>query len=185
MNRQFSNREKILLGILCVLILFCVYYILVWQPVENTLTSAGERQAAAEMELDIQQTRLIKLRRMRQALDSLDHSAEADVPDYDNAREVVALLNNAMALSNKYSLTFQPVSFQGAIASRPIDMSFRCDDYATVKQILAILENSPFRCRITSLSVSCVQGKDIQAQEVSVQASIVFYEYLSPEQRGQ
>lgn len=185
MKRQFSTREKILLGILAAMLLFCFYYILVEQPVQNTLTDAAERQASAEMELGIQSVRLNKMRRMEQALKDLDHTAQADVPDYDNARQVVVLMNQAMALANEYTLTFQNVTFEGAIASRAVDMNFRCANYAVAKQILSLLQNSPYRCRIQSVSMVCAQGENMQTEAVNVRANVVFYEYLSPEQRTQ
>jgi len=183
MKRQFSPREKVLLVILALLLLFCVYYILVEKPVQDTLLDAAQRQSAAEAELTVASAKLENMHRMQSALDELAQGTQADVPDYDNAKNVVNLLNTAMAMSDEYTLSFQPVSQEGAIATRSIDLQFRCDGYATAKRIMKTLLDSPYRCRITSMSTSCAAGKDIRREEVNVRASVTFYEYLSPDQR--
>ncbi len=183
MKRQFSLRERVLMVVLALLLLGCVYYILVEKPVQDTLMDASQRQSEAESQLTIASAQLQKMRRMQAALDQLEQSAQADVPDYDNAKNVVELLNRAMALTGEYNLTFQPVTTQGAIASRTIQMNFRCDSYATAKQVLQILLDSDYRCRVTAMSVSCNQGSDISQGEVAVSASVTFYEFLSKELR--
>lgn len=183
MKRQFSNREKTLIVILALMVIFCIYYILVDQPVRETIESATLRRTEAESQLQIEQARLTQLHAMQQALATLDESAQADVPDYDNVQEVVDLLNNAMALSSNYTLTFQSVTKSGAIASRTVSMSFSCRDYETAKTIMRMLDESQYRCRLNSLSMSCSGGTDVRESSVSVSTSVTFYEYLSPEQR--
>ncbi len=181
MKRQFSLRERVLMVVLALLLLGCVYYILVEKPVQDTLIDASQRQSEAESQLTIASAQLQKMHQMQTALDQLEQSAQADVPDYDNAKNVVELLNRAMALTGEYNLTFQPVATQGAIASRTIQMNFRCDSYAAAKQVLQTLLDSDYRCRVTAMSVSCNQGSDITRGEVAVSASVTFYEFLSKE----
>ncbi len=181
MKREFSLREKVLLVILALLLVICIYYILVEKPVQDTLLDASQRQSEAESQLTIASAQLDRMHQMQAALDQLDQSTQADVPDYDNAKNVVELLNRAMAMTDEYNLSFQPVTTDGAIARRTIQMNFRCGSYATGKRVLQTLLNSDYRCRITSMSV--ISGRDIRQEEVTVSASITFYEFLSKEQR--
>ena len=184
MRRKFSNREKLLLVVLSAMILFCLYYLLVDQPVRDALISAQERQENAQMELELQSVRLKKHRAMKAALATLDPNAQNEVPDFDNVRNVTQLLNRALAFTddNSWNLNSRAVTFSGAIACRPFDISFTCDSYATAKHILSILTDSGYRCRILSLSVS--GSGDIRANGVSVGVSLAFYEYLTPELRA-
>lgn len=62
-------------------------------------------------------------------------------------------------------------------------MNFRCDGYATAKQIMQTLLSGGYRCRITSMSVAGGQGGDICNETVTCKASVTFYEFLSKEQR--
>lgn len=183
MKRQFSTREKVLLIILALMLVFCIYYILVEKPVRDTLLDASQRQSAAESELTIASAQLNNMYAMEAALDELDQTTQADVPDYDNAINVVQLLNEAMAMTDEYTLSFPPVVKDGAIASRTIEMNFRCGSYAASKAVLKTLLDSDYRCRITSMSVTCDRGDDIRQDEVIVNASVTFYEFLSTEQR--
>lgn len=176
MKRQFSNREKVLLVILALLLVACVYYILVEKPVSDTLLDASQRQSAAESELAIASAQLEKMHQMQSALASLDQTAQADVPDYDNAKNVVNLLNQAMTLTDAYTLTFQPVTQEGAIVRRTVQMNFRCGGYQIGKQVLKTLLESDYRCRVTSMSVS--SSSDIRDEEVNVNASVTFYEFV-------
>ncbi len=182
MKRQFSLRERILMIVLAVLLIACVYYILVEKPVQDTMLSASQRQGEAESQLTIASAQLKKMHQMQSALDQLEQSAQADVPDYDNARNVVELLNRAMANTHEYNLNFSSVTTDGAIAMRTIQMDFKCGGYADAKTVLQTLLDSDYRCRITSMSVTCGSG-DITKQEVTVKASVTFYEFLSKEQR--
>ncbi len=183
MKREFSLRERILMLILVVLLLVCVYYIFVEKPVQDTLLDASQRQSEAESQLVIASAQLQKMNQMQSALDQLEQSTQADVPDYDNAKNVVELLNRAMAMTAEYNLTFQPVTTEGAIARRVIALNYRCDGYATAKKILQTLLDSDYRCRITAMSVTGSQDGDIRNEEVTVSASVTFYEFLSKEQR--
>lgn len=183
MKREFSLRERILMLILVLLLLTCVYYIFVERPVQDTLLDAAQRQSEAESQLTIASAQLQKMQQMQQALDQLAQTAQADVPDYDNAKNVVELLNRAMALTAEYNLTFQPVTMDGAIASRSVAMNFRCDGYDSAKAVLETLLDSGYRCRITAMSVTGSQSGDIKSEDVSVSATVIFYEFLAKEQR--
>lgn len=183
MKRKFSLREQVLMVILALLLLTCVYFIAVDRPVQNTLLDASQRQSEADSQLTIASAQLKKMRAMQAALAELEQSAKSDVPDYDNAKNVVELLNNAMSLTDEYTLSFQPVTRDGAIAVRTVQMSFRCSSYATAKLIMQTLLDSNYRCRITSMSVTGNNGNDIRNEGVTVKASVTFYEFVSEEQR--
>lgn len=182
MNRPFSRREKALLLILAFLLVVCAYYALVEKPVSDTLRASAQRLDASESALRAAEPRLERLREMRSALDSLDPASRTDVPDYDNAKNVVELLNRAMAMTDTYTLTFQPVVREGSIVRRTIQMDFRCDGYATGKRILKALLDSGFRCQVTDLRCACVTGWDIRREEVSVSATVTFYEFAGADE---
>lgn len=177
MKRQFSLRERILMVVLALLLLVCVYYVLVEKPVQDTLLDASQRRSEAESQLTVASAQLKRMNQMQSALDQLDQTAQADVPDYDNAKNVMDLMNGAMAMTEEYNLTFQPVTVEGAIVSRGIQMSFRCDNYDTAKEVMQVLLDSNYRCRVTAMSVTAAEGGNISRQEVTVEASVTFYEF--------
>lgn len=185
MKRQFSRREKILLLILAVLLLGVLYYMLVDQPVRDTVADANSRQSAAESELLIDTAKLMQMRQMQSALDELSADSKAIVPDYDNAQQVVNLLNKAMLYADSYDLSFRSIAVDGQIVSRPIDLNFTCADYSAAKAILTVLHDGPYRCDITAFTIA--ENDSLEAEEYasvaegSVKCSLTatFYEFLA------
>ncbi len=154
LTHKFSKREKLLLLVFIVLLVGSLYYLLVDQPVRSTITEAQSRQAAAESQLTVVTAKLQKMRQMQEALDKLSSDTDAIVPDYDNARLVVDLLNKAMLNTYSYNMTFRPLVTNERIISRTIDINFECDSYATAKGIIAMLHNGPYRCEISATAMS-------------------------------
>lgn len=190
MKRKFTPRETVLLAILMVLLIGCFYYFLVDQPVRETLVEAGARKADAQAQLDVETIRLNKMKIMEGELSTLAEDAQADVPDYDNAQNVVILLNSALSQADSYNLSFGAVDREGAIARRSITMNYTCTSYAEAKKILAVLEGSEYRCRVTSVAMnnkadSSSDEGDMKKNQVESTVAVVFYEYLQPDQREQ
>lgn len=183
MKRKFSTREKALLLILTALVLICMYFLMVHQPVRTTMSEAAIREENAKSNQLIETAKLGRMRKMERALEELAEDAKADVPDYDNARNVVHLLNDALSAADTYNLNFRAVTWEGEIACRNIDMSYTCGSYETAKDILDVLYRGPYRCEITAVSMSehddLPRGSipSLGVGSVSVKASVCFYEF--------
>lgn len=190
MKRKFSSREKVLMTVLAVLLIVCSYVLLVDQPVRNITAEAAVRKENAESTMMIETAKLAKMRKMQKALDELSDGAEADVPDYDNAKEVIRLLNKALSQAEHYDLNFQPVEFDGQIACRTIDMTFTCYGYDAAKDIVKVLYDSPYRCEITALSIVDEDREESDAAasiwtgKVTANVTVCFYEF-APEAAGE
>ncbi len=180
LKRQFSTREKVLLVVLAILLLGCFYYLVVDRPVQDMELSASMRKAEAEATLEIREASLTRMRQMQQAIEERSASDAAEVPDYDNSKNVVRLLNTALAGTRNYSLSFPAVAFDGSIASRTVEMTFTCDNYQAAKSVLTALTEGPYSCRLTSLSMEAAgnaQQGDVKNGEVTVKAAVTFYEF--------
>lgn len=183
MKRKFSTREKVMLLILAILLLVCLYFFMVAQPVRTAMSDSAIRTENAESEQLIGTAKLARMRKMQKALEELSSDARADVPDYDNARNVVSLLNEALASADTYDLNFRAIEFEGQIACRNIDMNYTCGSYETAKQILSVLDGGPYRCEITSLSMTdkdkLAKGEaaSLGSGAVGVKATVCFYEF--------
>lgn len=190
MTRKFSLREKILMSILAVLLIVCLYVLLVDQPVRNTVAEAAVRKENAESTMMIETAKLAKMRKMQAALAELSEGTQADVPDYDNAKEVIRLLNRALSQADEYDLSFPPVEMNGQIACRTIDMTFTCNGYDTAKNIMQVLYDSPYRCEITALSFVDEDREEdapasIETGKLAANATVRFYEFAPQEAEEQ
>ena len=176
MKRKFSTREKVLLVILAVLLVGSLYYVAVDQPVRNTIADATARQQEAESALTIDLAKLARMHQMQAALAELEQDAKPNVPDFDNARYVIRLLDTVLSQAEGVVLTFpQPVT-KGDIVRRSVDMRFVCSGYASARRILDKLYNGPFRCEIANFSMT-----DLTGEYTEVLATVTFFEFVVDE----
>lgn len=179
LSREFTKREKILLLILALILLAEVYYLLVHQKVERDLAEARERTETAMVAYEIESAKAAKKQEMLKKIEEAkkDDSVQR-LPDYDNATNVVAYMNGVMESVEEYNLVFNNVDFRDYIAVRSINMSFSCQGYSAVKNIVTQLEESPYYCEVTGLLISAANELiDVTDGTVSVQMTAVFYEY--------
>lgn len=183
MNRKFTLRETIMILILALLLAGCGYYFLVLEPTTQAITEASLRREDADALIVVEEARAAKLDQMKQELEKLSNgsvSHVSEIASYDNVQNVVQMLHGALSQADHYNLVFSPVTFDGHIVSRPIDMTFNCAQYDTAKSIISSLYASPYRCEISSLTLlsqSKEAGADISKDAVSVKLTITFYEY--------
>jgi len=179
LSKKFTTREKVLLLILSVILVAELYYLLVHQRVKREFAEAQARTETATVTYDIESAKAARKREMQAKIqEALKDSNARPLPDYDNSTNVVAYLNGVMASTEEYSLVFNPVDFSNYAAMRPISMSFTCPGYAAVRNIVDQLENGPYYCEVTALSMSAEDGVgDMAGEMVSVQMTAVFYEY--------
>jgi len=184
LSRKFTKREKVLLLILALLLVGELYYLLVHRRVENDLMEAQSRLEEATVSYNIESARTAKKNGMLKAIqEAQKNEGVHPLPDYDNSTNVVAYLNGVMASTDEYNLIFDAVSFSNYVAMRPINMNFTCQGYPAVRNIVTQLENGPYYCEVTGLSMSAGNGiDDLTGGNMSVQMTAVFYEYVGTEQ---
>lgn len=180
LSRKFTTREKILLLVLALVLLAEVYYLFVHQKVQRDKAEARSRIETATVSYEIESERAAKKRDMLEKIQKAGKDSSVHpLPDYDNSTDVVAYLNGVMASAEEYNLVFNAVEFSNYVALRSINMSYSCLGYPAVRDIVGQLENGPYYCEVTGLSMSAENGiSDITDKNVSVQMTAVFYEYV-------
>ena len=172
-NYTFNRREIVLLTVLALLLLGGVYYLLVQLPVEN---------ATIELMVQIDQLSNQKDRMdyMKEVIE--EKKAEAavngrlpEIPSYDNFVPMMSQLNDTLARSGEYSLTFPAVDASGDIVRRPVQMNVRLGSYAQAEQLLRELEYGRFRCLIGDLDLAGDQG-GLNGGGVSLSGTVTFFE---------
>lgn len=173
MSREFTRREKVLLLVLAVLVLGMTYYLLIHQPTTNQMAEITSEQSQADSDLMLAQATHTQLVRMQEELTALAAAGvqETEVPLYDNLQLVMNHLNEILAGTSDYSLSFQPVDLSETFVRRTIQMTFSCPDYNQARQIITVLASGPYRCQIGDLQLSVGQQDSI-----SVTMSITYFE---------
>lgn len=179
MRREFTQREKVLLLLLTVLLMALGYMKLFYEPVQESVTAAQVRQAEAEDALLVEQMKLGQLRAMEAELEELKASGnvqDAELPPYDNVENVMVQLNAILSTAQEYSLDFQEVRFgEDGLVSRPIQMTFAAGNYDTARGILNDLYHCWYRCSLDGVTVS---GEEDVSRDspVTVSLTVTFYE---------
>lgn len=178
LTRDFTTKEKILIGFLIVVLLAFAYYQFVDKPVREGLEHAEAQKANLESELAAVQERVATLRRMKAEIDQIKTDGTfKEMPSYNNSKAVTELLNNLLG-DLGYRISFANVAQTGDLVRRNITLEFSAPDYDTVERVLSGLAGSDFRCLIGNLTVSrssrTVEG--VVQSVLNVSAGVTFYE---------
>jgi Tfp pilus assembly protein PilO len=173
--RKLSVREKILLGILVVLLVVSGYLMLFYQPMTDRLTTLEGQVAQVQDDLMADQIRVNQMDRMQKELDELfaSNPNPVSMSAYDNRLNVMTELNTILAQAQSYSLNFGTVDTGSDIVRRNISLQFKAGSYDSAKAILQQLHDSSYRCMLDNISISS-GSSDAQ---VTVTATIIFFEY--------
>ncbi len=180
MRRHLSAREMVLLILLLVLSLSSGYVLLFYTPVTEKIRQAQARLAQTEEQINQSMVNLERKKQMEAELRDLfsQDPAPAGIPPYDNLTQVMLELNNILEGTQEYSLSFGTVDTQNAMVRRRISLGFKSPDYAGARKVLQTLKDSEYRCMIDDLDINIGDGRDF---EVSVRATLVFFEYQASE----
>ncbi len=161
LTRQFTRREQVLLLILAVLFLFTVYFLGVHLPVTEALERVRAEREAVSADVAALEAKQRRMDRMRQELEViLSQPHVAEIPTYDNLQRVMDFLNAVLSPAEDYSLSFQGPRQAGdsAILRREMQMSYVSPSYPAAREVLERLQNCPFRCQLSALSMEPFAG---------------------------
>ncbi|MDD2955835.1 MAG: type II secretion system protein GspM [Oscillospiraceae bacterium] len=178
LSRDFSKREKVLLAVLAALLLVVFYYTQVWVPYTEGIAQARADQTAAEDEILVQEALAQRRDSMETELQELlAQGADATpIPEFDNAKNVMKVLNTVLAQATSYTLSFKDlaISEDSSLVRRSVSMTFSSESYAEAKAILTSLQECGYRCQLGNLAIE-PEG-DLRTSPVHVTLSVVFFE---------
>ena len=181
MNRlkyNFSNRERILLLVLAVIILVLGYYKLILEPIN---TQISQYNAAASTEQEYINTNLQvagQVIALKEEIEELKKSGEAKpVPQYDNSAGLVIELNDILSSAVTYKIDFREnASSESYLVESVVNLEMYTRTYAEARNILNRLHESSNINQITNLTIDL---SDRNAGQVMTSLVITFYETKS------
>lgn len=179
MKRAFTNREKALLAVFILLLVFVGYFKLILEPI-NTKIAEYQANAAAEQDIMIAETgTLTEKKRMEKELEEIRSSADfKEIPDYDNIQNVIKEMD-AILQSNSadYSLYFKELAETDGIVRRTIVMDYKTETYQKARTIVNALHDCKYPNQISDLSYTYLEDESgNQSQAVEVNLTVTFYE---------
>ena len=187
LSRQFTRREKILLVILAVLLLFALYFFAVHRPVVNAMERIQSESENVSTQITILQAKEARMQAMRKELDEiLAQPNVVEIPRYDNLDQVAAFLNAVLLSADEYSLSFDGTASDddAGIVRRGMSLTFTCASYELAHTMVQQLQESPYRCQISTLSIEPLTKRGSRSDapppltsgEVSVSLRGTFFE---------
>lgn len=184
LSKQFTRREKTLLVILALLLLFAVYFLVVHLPVTEDLARIEAEREAVSAELTVLEAKQQRMEQMRVEVDEiLSQPNVAEIPAYDNLQQVMNFLNTVLSSAREYTLNFQSLQQpeEGTILRRTMQIAFVTASYDVARSMVEQLQNCPYRCQISDFAIApdTPEGQDNAALldgPVQVSATVIFYE---------
>ena len=187
LSRQFTRREKVLMGILAVLVLIALYLFLVDRPVKAQLESIQTQSDDLELQIIVLQATNERIQQMQAELDAvMSQPNTAAIPKYDNLEQVMAFLDTVLASSDEYNLSFEGISADedSTILRRTMSLSFRCGSYELARAMVVKLQDCPYRCLMGNLNMTAILPEGVPAESappldqaaLSVSLTMTFYE---------
>lgn len=179
-SRTFTTREKVLTLILTILLITLLYVFAVDRPIRASMENASQRMEELEATIEIEEYFAAELAQMHKELEAIDYGKNSIsyTPEYDNVQMLVTYLNSVLVRTDDYDLRFMPITHSGRLASRGIQMTFKCESYRMANSIITQLANSPYSNNVTALKIESTSGdeNDITSGGVKVVLTIVYYE---------
>lgn len=182
LTREFSVREKTLLVVLILIILGALYYLMVFQPVNDNLTRAKQDKQGLQDEITISQARAQQISDMQTELTNMEKSGHklSSMPSYNAGKKEIDFLNETLsAETSDYYVGFTQMTREGNQIRRNFSLNFTASNFGEAKKIIESLENSEIRCLIGDMVV--VPGdkeEGIMDGSVEVNCVATFYETM-------
>lgn len=174
MSRDFTTGEKILLLVLALILVGLAYYYFVDIPVRESIASSQAESATLQTELDAVEQRLSYLTGIRKNLDDLEQIENLGwMGSYNNSKAEVRFLNDVLADTIKYSISFANVVRSGDQIRRNFTLQFQTADYEAAQEIMTQLLQGENRCLVGDMNCTIDSGGS-----VNITATATFYETM-------
>lgn len=153
----FSKREKVLLVVLACILVLVAWYTLVYQNVNNQITSLNSQIATAQDQAAVDAAKVLQMNSMQKAID--ENKAKGvkatALPTYDNVQALMAALSTTLAPTDNYSLKFDNLDWsESDMVKRGVTLSFGCNSYMAAKAVVTAIEQGAYPCTIDSVSMT-------------------------------
>lgn len=173
LSREFTTREKVFLIILLLVIFGLGYYRFLDVPIRSRIASAEADRDAAQAELTVLEAQLARMQAMQDELDE-NELGGSYLASYNNRVAEIRLLNEILADTVEYTISFSDVTRSGDLIRRGITLQFTAPDFETMQKVIDALCDSEYRCLVGNIRCS-MNDRD---GTVKVDATATFFETM-------
>lgn len=174
MSRDFTRTEKILLLLLAVILVGLVYYRFVYVMVNDSVSSSHSEAEALQTDISVVESQLTHLNTLQSEMDTMEEKGTMSyMPSYNNSKEEIAFLNDVLASTEKYSISFADVTRSGDQIRRGFTLQYVTTSYKDAQKILELLCQSRDRCLVGDIKCTIAESG-----VTTVNAAATFYETM-------
>ena len=179
MSRDFTRFEKILLVLLALILVGLVYYRFIYIPVIESIAASEADYEETQKELEVIQERVDYLGGIQESMDALQEEGKLSwMASYNNSKEEIAFLNDILADTIKYSISFANVTRSGDQIRRNFTLQFTTDNYGIMEHMLSALSQNHHRCLIGDLRCTAARNESVLEGNITVNATATFFETM-------
>ena len=157
MAKKFTPRERVLLVVLIILLVFCGYYFLFYTPTNERLASLEQQNVTLDGQIAEVDAKVVRMNEMKAELEKITSASEGELkelPAYDNRANVMNSLSAILADALQYNVSFSTVDEEDSTVRRNISLSYTCDSFQTAKSILQRINDGEYTCLIKNCNIS-------------------------------
>ncbi|MCR5544997.1 MAG: type II secretion system protein M [Lachnospiraceae bacterium] len=177
LSKDFTQREKVLLVILGILLVLVFYYYVVDLPLRNQEQTLNGQKTTLTADVEAAEEKVKEYENMESLLSKMDASSPR-MESYNNRTNEINFLNDLLANTASYTLGFSPVTVEGNQVRRTFSLSYTCGSYSEAMSILEQLDECKYRCLVTDVSCVPANSNTTLTGAVNVTVNATFYETL-------
>lgn len=181
-TRNFTGKEKAIVAVLLVILLFLAYNHFVDEPINKSIKEEIEEQESLRKEIDKVNSKIIELQQMKTEIDAL--SAGDNPPlmrPYNASKEERYFLASILKHAKTWSIAIGDCTRSGDQIRRQFSASFTTENYRKMEWFLTQLTRCPYRCVINGAKISIQNSRTaegVEEPEVAVQLTATFFETM-------
>nr|WP_122013233.1 type II secretion system protein GspM [Maliibacterium massiliense] len=177
MMMKLSKRERVLLVILGVVLVFGLYFTLFFNPWMQRVTTLEEQYAQNDATLQQINTKVSSLPRLQQDTDTLRAQTEAlleNIPASLDESQLTLYIQQVIGqAARQVQISYTGNTTQEHYAFQQVSVRFAAD-YNDVRRILTTLETGAYRNHIVSMEIAPAKQVEGQPFTYDTEVSVVF-----------
>ena len=153
----FSTREKVLIVVLAVIVLALLWYVFIFQGINNQIKAVEADISTAENTVTVDTGKLAQQKNMQSAIERYKAAGarSVEVPTYDNIQNVMTQLNGVLSSTASYSMVFDDIeTASDGNYERGVTLTFSCASYADAVNVITNLAHGSYPCRVDECSIT-------------------------------
>jgi len=181
-TRNFTLKEKAIIAVLFVILLFLAYNQFVDKPITQRIEEEQAEQTKLESDINALNSKILALQQMKDEIEAL--SADEKPPlmqPYNAGKKERFFLSGILKHAKTWSINIGDCTRNGDQIRRQFTASFTTQNYRKMEWFLTQLYKCPYRCVINSAKVSIQNSRTaegVEEPEVAVQLTATFFETM-------